>query len=290
MCYGTSSGTLTQLLHFGPAIAIFLINFITISGLVVLVQWWPPEDIYSQLHLCLYLTWPVLIFYNFFNAIFLGPGYVPKNWKPDNVEDEARLQFCSVCNSYKAPRSHHCRKCKRCVLKMDHHCPWINTCCGHANHASFFWFLFYAPLGCIHAVIVLSFGLYRAIFRNYYIYYNVKEVPIVFLEVYGIIACMFAIGMAIGVTVAVGILFFIQLKNIMRNMTGIEEWIMKKAVHRRQQMDDAKPFKFPYDLGRRENIKQVLNYRGNFRPIGDGIWWNLIDDCDQFTLTVNSHL
>lgn len=36
------------------------------------------------------------------------------------------LQYCSVCEGYKAPRSHHCRKCGRCVMKMDHHCPWLN--------------------------------------------------------------------------------------------------------------------------------------------------------------------
>lgn len=35
---------------------------------------------------------------------------------------EAR--FCSKCGRHKPPRAHHCRLCKRCVLRMDHHCPW----------------------------------------------------------------------------------------------------------------------------------------------------------------------
>jgi hypothetical protein len=93
MCYGTSSGTLTQLIHFGPLIAIFLISYITISGLYCLLLWWPPTTLYSIIHLIIYCTWPIIIFYNYFNAIFLGPGFVPKNWKPVSVFNQLILVF-----------------------------------------------------------------------------------------------------------------------------------------------------------------------------------------------------
>lgn len=47
-----------------------------------------------------------------------------------NIQQESQtrkyLQFCDVCSGFKAPRSHHCRKCGRCVMKMDHHCPYLN--------------------------------------------------------------------------------------------------------------------------------------------------------------------
>ena len=33
-------------------------------------------------------------------------------------------------------------------------------------------------------------------------------------------------------------------------------------------------------------MRQVFNWNGNFRPIGDGIWWQCVEGCDQFTLTV----
>ena len=46
---------------------------------------------------------------------------------------------------------------------MDHHCPWINTCCGHFNHANFTYFLLFAPIGCIHAAIILICSVYRAL-------------------------------------------------------------------------------------------------------------------------------
>lgn len=51
------------------------------------------------------------------------------------------------------------------MLKMDHHCPWINTCVGHKNHAHFTLFLFFAVCGCLHSTIILSCTLYHAISR-----------------------------------------------------------------------------------------------------------------------------
>jgi hypothetical protein len=97
---------------------------------------------------------------------------------------------------------------------------------------------------------------------------------------------MFALGMAFGVAVAVAILFGVQVSSIWRNETGIESWIIKKAIHRRKQ-NKLQDFIYPYDLGRKENYMQVFNWNGNLRPIGDGIWWVIRQDCDQFTLTVS---
>ncbi len=37
-----------------------------------------------------------------------------------------KLTYCAKCRLPKPQRAHHCSICNQCVLKMDHHCPWIN--------------------------------------------------------------------------------------------------------------------------------------------------------------------
>lgn len=44
---------------------------------------------------------------------------------PNNMPQDGAPRFCNKCGHYKPPRSHHCRVCKRCVLRMDHHCEWL---------------------------------------------------------------------------------------------------------------------------------------------------------------------
>lgn len=54
----------------------------------------------------------------------------------------------------------------RCVMKMDHHCPWINNCCGHLNHAYFTSFLLLAPMGCSHAAIIFIMTMYTQLYER----------------------------------------------------------------------------------------------------------------------------
>jgi len=57
-------------------------------------------------------------------------------------------RYCKWCAKYKPDRCHHCRVCRTCILKMDHHCPWIYNCVGFKNHKYFFLLLFYSVLAC----------------------------------------------------------------------------------------------------------------------------------------------
>ena len=71
-----------RILHWGPLLALSVIAIISVCGLICVVQWWPISTLGGALNLALYLFWDVTTLYNFFNAIFIGPGHVPFGWKP----------------------------------------------------------------------------------------------------------------------------------------------------------------------------------------------------------------
>ena len=62
------------------------------------------------------------------------------------------------------PRSYHCNVCQRCVERYDHHCPWINTCIGTQNHASFLLFVTFQTTYII-AVLVQICAFYVSFAR-----------------------------------------------------------------------------------------------------------------------------
>ncbi|XP_024947591.1 palmitoyltransferase ZDHHC15B isoform X5 [Cephus cinctus] len=62
----------------------------------------------------------------------------------------AAIRFCEKCVLIKPDRAHHCSVCGTCVLKMDHHCPWVNNCVGFHNYKFFMLFLAYALLYCVY--------------------------------------------------------------------------------------------------------------------------------------------
>ena len=86
---------------------------------------------------------------------------------PHEVEDQEELDeaaktrlvtyFTNICykwNSIKPPKVHHWSLWKRCIARMDHHCPWMNNWIGIRNTKQFVLFLIYSALTTLYIISV----------------------------------------------------------------------------------------------------------------------------------------
>merc|ERR1719277_779772 len=92
---------------------------------------------------CIFNFITVMLLLCYIRCILVHPGEVPNQapWlytqalgaaKPplQEAKKSGERRHCKWCGKYKPDRCHHCRVCKTCILKMDHHCPWIYNCAG----------------------------------------------------------------------------------------------------------------------------------------------------------------
>ena len=80
-------------------------------------------------------------------AAAVGPDFVPTH-DDMNGGDMAEVNHalsgfttCSVCLVSRERGTAHCYDCSRCVLALDHHCPWSSKCIGKGNIRPFGIFL-----------------------------------------------------------------------------------------------------------------------------------------------------
>ena len=66
------------------------------------------------------------------------------------------FRYCGFCRTFKPLRTHHCRQCMRCVLKMDHHCQWVLNCVGLKNYKYFMNMLIYGGLSLLFILITFT--------------------------------------------------------------------------------------------------------------------------------------
>lgn len=95
-------------------------------------------------------------------CMFSDPGVVPlpSVEVSQSVNTAERPRKKTTCykhclHPYKPPGAHHCGVCKRCVMKMDHHCPWVNNCVGENNQKHFILFLLYTFGLCVYAILLI---------------------------------------------------------------------------------------------------------------------------------------
>ena len=227
------------------------------------------EDLFgSLLFLLYYHTLFILVIWTIYVTSKSDPGQVPLYWGfYIGDPDSKRTRYCLMCNVFKPLRCHHRSMCNRCVLNMDHHCPWINSCIGFYNRKFFIQMVFYLIITIFSTIIANSFSTYyliKDIIVNKKFEFNLKfTIQLFYILVYGIDVVMGFI---------LSQFFKFHIKLILENKTTIETLDHK-----------GKEFQSKFDKGKWNNWIEVMGitkwlwfiplkiYQG--KPKGNGIDW-----------------
>ncbi|NP_001359469.1 palmitoyltransferase ZDHHC3 isoform 3 [Mus musculus] len=151
---------------------------------------------------------------------------------------------CPKCCSIKPDRAHHCSVCKRCIRKMDHHCPWVNNCVGENNQKYFVLFTMYIALISLHALIMVGFHFLHCFEEDWTKCSSFSPPTTVILL---ILLCFEALLFLIFTSV----MFGTQVHSICTDETGIEQ--LKKEERRwakkTKWMNMKAVFGHPFSLG-----------------------------------------
>jgi len=197
-----------------------------------------------------------LLLYCYVKSVLVTPGEVPDDdpqWEraaedptyseelsKDNMQERKRSgdrRYCKWCGKYKPDRCHHCRVCKSCILKMDHHCPWIYNCVGFRNHKYFFLLLLYSVLDCQLIMWTMIDSVKKCI---------LVDTP--FLHMF---CLLFGETLACFLGVLVTAFFFFHIWLMLKAMTTIE--FCEKSLKKGGSYDSSL-----YDHGCYGNITSVL--------------------------------
>lgn len=209
-----------------------------------------------------FFTFMLLLCY--VKAILENPGEIPDDeawiYGPDARVDGNALsalnmqelkksgdrRHCKWCGKYKPDRCHHCRVCRTCVLKMDHHCPWLYNCVGFYNYKYFFLLLFYSGVTLHFMSVTMSPTVTKATDID-------TPFVIMFFTLFGEVLSIF-----LGTLITAFFIFHIWL--ILKAMTTIEFCEKKMPKDKAKAKVEAKPVPeySVYYSGWYGNAKSVL--------------------------------
>ncbi|CAO1632148.1 unnamed protein product [Sympodiomycopsis kandeliae] len=183
------------------------------------------------------------------------PGAKP-NIEPEDALQTLRdsiLEWLPESQAYtlvappKPERTHHCSICKTCIVKYDHHCPWLNQCVGLYNERYFMMFLFYLSTGCM---VVVATG-WRPFWKAAHLFdlWSHPLVPRPFMLLTFILALI------------MGICLIIMGGNHLLLVSVAETSVENSDADHYKHLAKRKGrhFRNVYDLGRRQNLALFWN-------------------------------
>ncbi|EME31316.1 Probable palmitoyltransferase [Galdieria sulphuraria] len=261
----------------GP-LYVFLCSSLTVSVAVAYFWFLLPVLLQSlgkpfvSLHIVLSIVLLFNILFNYIMCMLTPPGEPPTQKLISGTEYAGiHLRFCRKCGCIKPPRAHHCSICQKCVLRMDHHCPWINGCVGFRNYRYFLLFLFYLFLGALYATATVSYMLFVPGFFTSSFSREAK------VAVYIFILCL-------SVAISLFILLSWHLYLIATSQTTIEFY--ENREKKRNSNMASRRYIHEYDIGFYHNLKTIFGsyqhvwelFLPSFRPLPiDGCVWQTVD-------------
>lgn len=219
----------------------------------------------GTMHLVAFVLISSMLVVCYVRSIYTDPGGIPDDpdWQyfgdgrddpkvTSGVHETKRTgerRHCKWCWKFKPDRCHHCRVCRLCILKMDHHCPWIYNCVGHRNH-KFFFLLLLNTFACTQLICWTMFdSMKRALDSD-------EDFMQMFTLLFGETLCGF-------LTILVSAFLGFHIWLLFQSMTTIEfcEKSLKKTGFSHS----------PYDRGVYGNIQEVLGVNPLlwFLPVSD---------------------
>ncbi|TIA87290.1 hypothetical protein E3P99_03257 [Wallemia hederae] len=240
------SSATTTLGRLWITLVVVLISFLSFS-----VQFY--AAFYRFRDIVLLNVFSFIIFFNYYLCTTTDPGGVPVHYEPDSLRDgmldmhsnSNNARYCRSCAVYKPPRAHHCSRSGRCVLRMDHYCPWMNNCIGYYNYAHFIRFLVFVDAGCLFHLYVLS----KRVLWPHPLPDNTETLLIVFNYVANVLTLLI-----------VGSFSAYQFYSLCTNTTTIESWERDK-VSNLVRRGKIREIKYPYQLSVYDNICSILGPR-----------------------------
>ncbi|CAD8136458.1 unnamed protein product [Paramecium pentaurelia] len=211
----------------------------------------------------------LMLFWALFQTSRIDPGFIPKNILTEYNETRQR-DYCLQCRIKRPERSHHCSRCKRCVLNMDHHCVWTSNCIGLYNRKFFILILFWGSVGMLQATLLgltNIMTLWNRIWAYDSLDFNKVKAGFIFLMTFS----QFLNGFGLYY------FFWSNFKLITINICTLDQLILDTEAQTKRKYHDDLTI---YNLGFWYNFQFYFGKNPFFwfipvgKPLGDGYNWD----------------